>query len=189
MNTPVPDDGLLFRKPSAKDGYPLHELVAASPPLDPNSAYCNLLQCTHFADTAVAVLQDDQLVGFVSGYLLPNQPSTLFVWQVVIAEQARGKGLAKRMLKHLLARPACQGVRHLETTITPDNKPSWGLFRSLARDLDTQLHSHVHFERDAHFGGQHDDEHLLTLGPFNVVGDTQNDFQSRAENSGSGPGD
>src|SRR5690625_7758112 len=74
------------------------------------------------------------------------------------------------MLKHLLARPACQGVRHLETTITPDNKPSWGLFRSLARDLDTQLHSRVHFERDAHFGGQHDDEHLLTLGPFNVVG-------------------
>src|SRR5690625_5758066 len=60
MNTPVPDDGLLFRKPSAKDGYPLHELVAASPPLDPNSAYCNLLQCTHFADTAVAVLQEDR---------------------------------------------------------------------------------------------------------------------------------
>src|SRR5690625_5487399 len=104
MNTPVPDDGLLFRKPSAKDGYPLHELVAASPPLDPNSAYCNLLQCTHFADTAVAVLQDDQLVGFVSGYLLPNQPSTLFVWQVRSEEhtselQSRGQLVCRLLLE------------------------------------------------------------------------------------------
>lgn len=184
MITPVPDDGLLFRKPSAEDGYPLHELVAASPPLDPNSIYCNLLQCSHFADTAVAVYQGEQLVGFVSGYLLPSQPSTLFVWQVVIAEQARGKGLAKRMLKHLLARPACQGVHHLETTITPDNDASWALFRSLARDLDTPLNSQVHFERNTHFGGVHDDEHLLTLGPFTFQGD----FQDSGQGSGSGPG-
>lgn len=187
MNTTAPDDGLLFRKPSAEDGYPLHELVTASPPLDPNSVYCNLLQCSHFADTAVAVLQDDQLVGFVSGYLLPNQPSTLFVWQVVIAEQARGKGLAKRMLKHLLARPGCQGVRNLETTITPDNEASWALFRSLARDLNTELNSRLHFERSAHFGGKHDDEHLLTLGPFKAH--TSHISQGAAQGSGSGPGD
>src|SRR5690625_7860946 len=105
---------------------PLHDALPIS--LDPNSAYCNLLQCTHFADTAVPVLQDDQLVGFVSGYLLPNQPSTLFVWQVVIAEQARGKGLAKRMLEHLLARHACPGVWHIKTTLTPNNKPTTHLF-------------------------------------------------------------
>lgn len=166
MNTPVPDDGLLFRKPSAEDGYPLHDLVAASPPLDPNSIYCNLLQCSHFADTAVAVFKGEQLVGFVSGYLLPGQPNTLFVWQVVTAEQVRGQGLAKRMLKHLLARPACEQVSHIETTITPDNHASWALFRSLARDLGTQVHSQLHFERNTHFGGLHDDEHRLTLGPF-----------------------
>jgi L-2,4-diaminobutyric acid acetyltransferase len=166
MENPTPDDGLIFRKPSAEDGYPLNQLVAASPPLDPNSIYCNLLQCSHFADTAVAVSQGDQLMGFVSGYLLPNQSETLFVWQVVISEQARGKGLAKRMLKHLLARPACRGVRYLETTITPDNEASWALFRSLARELDTELKSRLHFEKQAHFGGVHDDEHLLILGPF-----------------------
>ncbi|MDQ2077863.1 diaminobutyrate acetyltransferase [Marinimicrobium sp. ABcell2] len=167
MENTAPDDGLIFRKPSAEDGYPLNQLVAASPPLDPNSIYCNLLQCSHFADTAVAVVDGDELVGFVSGYLLPNKPDTLFVWQVVISERARGKGLAKRMLKHLLARPECQDVRYLETTITPDNEASWALFRSLARDLDTELKSQVHFEKQAHFGGVHDDEHLLILGSFN----------------------
>lgn len=162
------DDNLEFRRPTAEVGYPLHRLIADSPPLDPNSIYCNLLQASHFADTAVAVFDDDQLVGFVSGYILPNKPDTLFVWQIVIAKAARGKGLAKRMLKHLLGREACAGVRYIETTITPDNDASWGLFRSLARDLDTELESEVFFEKDAHFGGEHDDEHLLVIGPFNV---------------------
>lgn len=164
--TEVPNDNLDFRRPTAEVGYQLHQLVAASPPLDPNSIYCNLLQCSHFADTAVAVFDDEQLVGFVSGYILPNKPDTLFVWQVVIAKQARGKGLAKRMLRHLLDREACNEVRYLETTITPDNEASWALFRSLARELDTELNSEVFFERDSHFGGEHDDEHLLVLGPF-----------------------
>jgi L-2,4-diaminobutyric acid acetyltransferase len=169
----VPEDtqkqrvsGLTLRTPRSEDGFALHELVAASPPLDPNSVYCNLLQCSHFAETAVAAEQDGDLVGFTSGYLLPNRPDTLFVWQIVIAEQARGCGLAKRMLKHLLARPVCKDVRKLETTITPDNEASWALFRSLARDLGAELTSKVWFERERHFGELHDDEHLLHIAPI-----------------------
>lgn len=163
-----PSDNLEFRRPTAEVGYPLNRLIADSPPLDPNSIYCNLLQCSHFADTGVAVFDGEQLVGFVSGYVLPNKPDTLFVWQIVISSEARGKGLAKRMLKHLLEREACVDVRYIETTITPDNEASWGLFRSLARDLETELDSEVYFEKDTHFGGQHDDEHLLIIGPFHV---------------------
>ena len=41
---------LVFRQPTAEDGYPLNKLVENSPPLDPNSVYCNLLQCTHFVN-------------------------------------------------------------------------------------------------------------------------------------------
>lgn len=165
----VEPDKLEFQVPKAEDGYLVNKLVEASPPLDPNSIYCNLLQCSHFADTAVVVREGEELVGFATGYLEPRNPSTLFVWQVGIAKSARGKGLAKRMLKHLLKRSICQDVRYIETTITADNEASWALFRSLTRDLDTELDSRVHFEKDRHFGGEHDDEHLLVIGPFNTA--------------------
>ena len=71
---------LVFRKPTAEDGFPLNQLVENSPPLDPNSVYCNLLQCTHFADTSVAVEEDGKLVGFISGYVPPGKPDTYFLW-------------------------------------------------------------------------------------------------------------
>jgi len=91
-----------LRKPTPDDGFALNQLVATSPPLDPNSIYCNLLQCTHFSDTAIAAEANGELVGFVSGYIPPNKPTTLFVWQIVIAKTMRGQGLAKQMLAQLL---------------------------------------------------------------------------------------
>lgn len=156
----------LLRLPESTDGAPLHRLVAACPPLDPNSLYCNLLQCTHFRGTSVAAERDGELVGFISGYIPPEQPDTLFVWQVAVHAAARGEGLGKRMLKELLARPQCRAVRYLDTTVTPGNAASWAMFESLARDLGAPTAREVLFERGRHFGGAHDSEELLRIGPF-----------------------
>ena len=54
----------------------------------------------------------------------------------------------------------------METTITEDNEASWALFRSFARDMGAELTYHEHFEKDTHFGGKHDSEFLLRIGPF-----------------------
>ena len=88
---------LRFRAPKSTDGAQVHQLIENCPPLDTNSMYCNLVQCTHFADTSVAVTLDDEMVGFISGHLIPERPDTLFIWQVAVSKKARGQGLAGRM--------------------------------------------------------------------------------------------
>ena len=162
-----------LRRPVSEDGARVHQLIGNCPPLDTNSLYCNLLQASHFSATSVAAVlngegKDGELVGFISGYIIPERPETLFIWQVAVAENGRGMGLAGRMLREILARPACAQVTHLETTITPDNDASWALFRSLARKLDAGLAESVMFDRERHFNGQHDSEMLLRIGPFDV---------------------
>lgn len=161
---------LEFREPSSVDGAAVFELIADCPPLDTNSRYCNLLQCSHFAETSVAVfLNEDsqnELVGFISGYLIPQRPDTLFVWQVAVSERARGQGLAGRMIKHLLQRSVCADVCFLETTITSDNQASWGLFKGVAKKLDAGLDDKVFFHKGKHFDGRHESETLVRIGPF-----------------------
>ncbi|MFC4878185.1 diaminobutyrate acetyltransferase [Microbulbifer halophilus] len=156
----------LLRRPVSEDGADVHRLISRCPPLDENSIYCNLLQTSHFADTSVCAEVDGELAGFVSGYLIPERPDTLFIWQVAVAEAGRGQGLAGRMIREILRRPACAQVRYLETTITPDNEASWALFRGLARKLDTSCAESVMFDRERHFHGHHDSEMLLRIGPF-----------------------
>lgn len=143
----------------------LNRLVEASPPLDTNSVYCNLLQCEHFSETSVCARQDDELVGFISGYRIPNRPDTLFVWQVVVAESVRGQGLAFRMLNELLERPSCSGVYFVETTITASNNASQALFRKFADRLAAPAGITPGFDENRHFDGQHESEQLWRIGP------------------------
>ena len=166
MNNSLLD--IKLRLPTGKDGPTVFQLINHCPPLDSNSLYCNLLQCTHFADTSVAATVRDELVGFISGYLIPGQTDTLFIWQVAVANEARGQGLGTRMLKNILSRPQCDQVVYLETTITESNRASWALFEGMAEKLDAQTNTSVLFDRKQHFAGGHESEILVCIGPFNL---------------------
>ena len=157
---------IVLRPPVLEDGMAVYRLIEQCPPLDINSSYCNFLQCGHFSATSVAADLEQKLAGFISGYIIPERPDTLFIWQVAVAEQARGMGLASRMLKHILDRPACSSVCYLETTITADNQASWSLFKGLARKLSANFDSAPWLDKDVHFDGQHQSEALVRIGPF-----------------------
>lgn len=179
---------IVLRPPVAEDAVALHALIANSPPLDGNSLYCNLLHCTHFSQTSVAALDvpsassesaelvagqsagdfanTARLLGFISAYIPPAQPDTLFVWQVVVDVTMRGQRLAARMLDHILQRPSCAAVRYVDTTITAANQASRRMFAAWAADHQAQVHQAPHFERERHLGGAHDSEYLVRIGPF-----------------------
>jgi len=157
-----------LRAPDAADGFWVHQLVASCKPLDENSVYCNLLQCSHFSSTCCLAEIDGRIMGFVSAYRLPENPDTLFIWQVAVSKEARGNGLAGRMIESLLSRQSCEGVHFIEATITADNKASWGLFEGLAKKLSTELSRGDLFDCDQHFNGQHQSELRMRLGPIAV---------------------
>ncbi|MEN0036115.1 MAG: GNAT family N-acetyltransferase [Cellvibrio sp.] len=128
-------DKIEFRAPLASDGDALKGLLDTTPVLDGNSVQCTLLQCGHFAKTSVAAFLHNELVGFVSAYYPPNEPGTLFVWQVVVDQSLRDLGLGKKMLHWLIAQPACEQATRLVTAIGIKNSVSWSMFDSFARDI------------------------------------------------------
>ena len=160
---------LTLRTPNAEDGSEIWKLIRDCGPLDDNSMYCNLLQCDHFADTCVVAELDGELAGWISAYILPSEPDTLFVWQVAVAESARGQGVAKKMLADIVSRECCADVTRLKTTITKDNDASWALFRAFADRMDAPLDYEAHFRRDDHFDGAHATEYMLTIGEFGAA--------------------
>ncbi|WP_027848560.1 diaminobutyrate acetyltransferase [Marinospirillum minutulum] len=161
----MPSENLKIRKPNANDGVAIHQLIENCPPLDLNSTYLYLLQCTHFSETCVVAEIDGQVAAFLSGYIKPNSPNTFFLWQVAVGDVARGKGMAKQLINEVLKREACNQVEFLETTITPDNQASWGLFRSFAKERSAQLEDKVFFTSQQ-LGGEHEQEVLVKIGPF-----------------------
>ncbi|HUF81402.1 MAG TPA: diaminobutyrate acetyltransferase [Burkholderiales bacterium] len=152
--------------PRVRDGADIHRLVAACEPLDLNSTYAYLLLCEHFPETCVRAEDHGRTVGFVSAYRPPKREDVIFVWQVAVAAELRGQGLARRMLRELLARPAVAGCRYMETTVSPSNGPSLRLFHRLARELGAPLAQQALFHEEDFGSERHESETLIRIGPF-----------------------
>jgi diaminobutyrate-2-oxoglutarate transaminase len=156
---------ITYRPPRRNDGAKVWQLIKSSGQLDTNSRYCNLLQCDHFSDTCMVAerKEDGALIGWVSGYRLPDASDTLFIWQIAIDSSVHNRGIGKQLLTSLLQRDSCAKVSTLKTTITSDNKASWALFSSLTRQHKGNLSHTPYFLEDAHFDSSHATEHLVTI--------------------------
>lgn len=143
-------------------------LARDSGKLDLNSSYAYLLWCRDFAETSVVARVADDVVGFVIGYRRPQAVDVLVVWQVAVDASQRGEGLAGALLDELLGRVTGDGVRYLETTVTPDNAPSLALFASFATRWSAEM---GHFELFASHGfpDEHEPERLYRIGPLERV--------------------
>jgi L-2,4-diaminobutyric acid acetyltransferase len=151
------------------DAEDIWNLVTESGVLDHNSSYCYLVLCKYFAKTCVTVRQGQRLAGFLTALALPDDASRLFVWQIGVAATDRGCGLATQMLRQLLQRPACRGISHLETTVSPDNLASRALFTALARDLNSELAKCETYPPALFAEPNHLPEQRLLVGPFDAT--------------------
>jgi len=155
-----------FRSPTVDDGAAMYQLVKDSQVLEPNTRYAYLLLSTHFAGNCLLAEQNGEVVGCVASYRPPSHPEAIFVWQIGVREDARGQGLAKRMLHALVERPANADVRFLEATVDPGNEPSCRLFRAFAREQGVPCDVSPGFVPE-HFGPtEHPPEDLHRIGPL-----------------------
>lgn len=155
-----------LRAPRLADGRAIWKLVSETPALDTNSPYAYLLVCSHFADTSVVALEGERLVGFLAGYRPPTGSDAIFVWQIGVAPEARGRGLGARMLDHVVEAPACRGIRYLEATITPSNAASRRLFSGFAARRRTGFREQPRFPGEHFPGSAHEPEILVRVGPL-----------------------
>ncbi|MER7413696.1 MULTISPECIES: diaminobutyrate acetyltransferase [Streptomyces] len=165
-------EGLKLDTPRVEDGAAIWRIARDSRTLDLNSSYSYLLWCRDFAATSVvARAGDGEPVGFVTGYLRPERPRTLVVWQVAVDETARGRGLAAAMLDGLTLRAAEEfGIEGIETTITPDNVPSNRLFTSYAQRHSAAVAKDVLFDAGLFPEDGHEPEVLYRIGPLGFPG-------------------
>lgn len=151
-----------LRAPALADGKHMWTLARDSKVLDLNTSYAYLLWARDFSRTSVLATLDGEPAGFITGYMRPDAPDTLMIWQVAVDAASRGHGLAGRMLDELAQRT---GATRLETTITADNEASQRLFASFATRHGADC-THSPLFVPEHYPDGHDTEHLYEIAPL-----------------------
>lgn len=175
---------MFFRPARTDDGARMWSFVKEHGVLELNSAYCYLLMATHFGHTCLiaettATADPDtarRLGGFVLAFRPPRQPENLFVWQIGVHPDLRGRGLGMRMLRQILGLPGCRGVRYVSASVARNNEPSRALFRGFARDINAHCEESEFFRADLFppdAGKGHAAEDLFCVGPLDSAGATE----------------
>ena len=160
-------EGILnVRKPQIKDGNPIYKLVCECDKLDINSLYSYLLICAHFGETSAITELNDEIVGYISGYVNPNKENVLFIWQIAVKPSMRCNGIASMMINNIIEREELHNIKFIETTVTPSNKASNALFQKLAVSLKTEFEKMQFFPYDLFGKSGHEEELLLRIGPL-----------------------
>lgn len=156
---------IVYRPATPTDGREMWHFVKQAGVLELNQSYAYILLCQHFGNTCLVAETDEKMVGFVLAYVPPRQPDTVFVWQIGVARDVRGRGVGLHLLRHLLALDGCRNVQYIEASITPSNKPSQSLFRAFARKWGVSCRKLPFFPSEF-FPEQHEPEYLYRIGPL-----------------------
>jgi L-2,4-diaminobutyric acid acetyltransferase len=155
-----------IRELQAADGAKIWHLVRTSGCLDLNSAYCYMMLGEYFSSSCAVAAEGEELIGAVTGFRVPNQPDTWFVWQIAVKERARGQGIAKAMLHYVLDRPENADIRYIEATISPSNTVSRRLFQGLAQERGASCEIRLAFASEWFPNGDHEEEWTYRIGPL-----------------------
>lgn len=156
-----------FREPTEDDGKEMFRIVNESKVLDVNSSYSYLMWSKYFNKTSIIATCEDEVIGFVSGFLQPDSLDTLFVWQVAVDPAFRGHGLATTLIDQLIQQLDREGdIRYLEATVTPSNVPSSKLFQGIAKKNETDCTIFECFSEDQFPDPNHEAELTYRIGPF-----------------------
>src|SRR5690625_7497 len=159
---------IYFREPTEDDGSEMFRIVKESKVLDVNSSYSYLMWSKFFNKTSIiAETGDREVIGFVSGFIQPDSPDTLFVWQVAVDKKQRGKGLATKLIEQLLLQLEDEDVTYLEATVTPSNIPSIKLFKGIAKKNQVNCTIFECFSEDQFPNPSHEPEMTYRIGLLN----------------------
>jgi L-2,4-diaminobutyric acid acetyltransferase len=150
--------------PTKKNGSAVAKLIQRCPPLDLNSTYHYLIQSYYFNRTCSVAFDGEKIVAFVSGFIKPTNKNCLFIWQVAIDEDYRGKGLGIDLIEFLLNQN--KEFNTIETTITKNNMASRRMFQKIVEKYKTRMAEEILFNKEEDFSNEHDSEMLITIGPI-----------------------
>lgn len=123
----------------------------------------------YFSDTCAVAEEGNGIVGFATGFVPRHQPEVLFVWQMGVHPDYRGRKLAAALIDDILRRPVNAGIRFIETTVGPSNAPSRNVFKRLAEKSGSPLTERTLFTQTDFGSEPHEDEVLIRVGPFQPI--------------------
>lgn len=159
---------LHYRSPSKSDGAKIWSIVKDSGKLDVNTPYFYATMSHWFSSSCMLVedVHNNCLVGVIIGFRQPENPNTLFIWQITVAKEYRGQEIALKLVDKLASEA---DIQYVEATIAPSNAASRRLFEKWAAKQQAAIEKSEGFGVEIFPNEAHEQEDLYRIGPLKNI--------------------
>lgn len=119
-----------IRKVNSEDAVLLRTMARKCEPLDVHTPYTYWVVCNFFGDGCFVLQENQQAVGYVMTLI---KEDSLFVWQIGILEEYRGKKHSRVLLTAVERYAREKGLKKMLVSIAPENRNSYHAFHQYCK--------------------------------------------------------
>jgi hypothetical protein len=90
----------------------------------------------HFSDTAFVAEEDDEVCGFLAGFLSQSQPDEAYIHFVGVSPDHRGRGVGRLLYERFFAAALARSRSIVRCVTAPINERSVAFHRALGFEVD-----------------------------------------------------
>ena len=141
---------MIIHNPYFDDYLKMHRLVGRIEGLVQHPAHVYKIMCDHFGDSVFLANegepQETEPVGLMLGIISTKMKGLLFVWQIGVDENARGKGIGSKLLQSTIDHARNVGHRGVMATVETTNIASQKLFEKNGFEIVTEKYQDEYTE-------------------------------------------
>lgn len=129
-----------IRRLNSQDIHSIRDLVAKCKPLDLHTLYSYWIIIQYFNKYSFVLESSSQQVGLITSLDKKlDSKKILFIWQIGVIPEFRGKKLGEKLLHHLVESALNDGINYFQFSIDPNNTASLKTFQSIATNFKGKL--------------------------------------------------
>ncbi|MFQ5443154.1 MAG: GNAT family N-acetyltransferase [Nitrospinales bacterium] len=116
-----------------KDVGNVQAFVKSCEPLGIHTAFTYWVLAKYFNNTCFILEKNSQIIGWIAGVTSSSHESTLYIWQIGVAPEHRGKKYSENLIDAIVFVARNNGCKSIHFSISPQNIPCLKAFERYAR--------------------------------------------------------
>ncbi|KYC53386.1 MAG: Acetyltransferase (GNAT) family protein [Candidatus Methanofastidiosum methylothiophilum] len=125
---------MIIRKCTVEDIDSLRIFVNECKPLELHTPFTYWTLFNYFSNLCFLILDEEKVIGFISGIRSSVDKDTVYLWQIGVSKEYRGKKYASLLIDHFIKAVSDLDCNKIQVSISPENESSYNAFAKYTKE-------------------------------------------------------
>ena len=125
---------MIIRNCNEEDVDKIRRFVRECEPLELHTPFTYWTLFNYFSNLCFLIAEDDMVIGFVSGIRSSLDQNVVYLWQIGVSKNSRGKNYASVLIDAFTKAVRAIECNKIQVSISPENKTSYNVFLKYVKE-------------------------------------------------------